>query len=485
MKPNTKPSLKNIKDNLDIGFWEFNLNDNESYWSSAFINNLGYTNEEVTIKVDYFLDHLIHPDDRATFRDNFFALTDNNISFKQTIKILKKSGKYSEFVCKTNADMPIDIGTNSRVVFFLERKNNTDKKLKKNKFYYRETAEMTSTGSWYVDFLKQKSYWDHQTYKILDYPEDYIPSVKESYKYYDEDQQTYAKNLFFKCSLYGEPFDVEIKMKTSKDRVFWAKAIGKPVYNAGKEIVGIRGIFQNIHDIKTKELHLKKTSDIMASQNSRLLNFAHIVSHNLRSHTSNLSLITELINDTNDLYEKIQLLNNIESVSKSLNETIEHLNEVVTIQTNTNLQKTELTFEETLESVKKSIFQIIKTENAQINHDFANVETISYVPAYLESILLNLLTNAIKYKHDDRDPIINFITYKKEGDTYLEVSDNGKGIDMKVFGDKIFGMYNTFHYNKDAKGIGLFLTKNQIETLNGDITVESEVNKGTTFKIKF
>jgi signal transduction histidine kinase len=113
------------------------------------------------------------------------------------------------------------------------------------------------------------------------------------------------------------------------------------------------------------------------------------------------------------------------------------------------------------------------------------VNTINYIPAYLESILLNLITNAIKYKHQDRDPVVEIKSYSIGSKEYLKVADNGRGIDMKLFKDKIFGMYKTFHYNKDAVGIGLFLTKNQVESLDGKITVESEVDKGTTFIIEF
>jgi hypothetical protein len=73
---------------------------------------------------------------------------------------------------------------------------------------------------------------------------------------------------------------------------------------------------------------------------------------------------------------------------------------------------------------------------------------------------------------------------KKEGE-YIELSiiDNGLGIDLKKHKAKLFGMYKTFHHNKDARGIGLFITKNQIESLGGKIEVESEIDKGTTFKI--
>jgi sensor histidine kinase regulating citrate/malate metabolism len=99
-----------------------------------------------------------------------------------------------------------------------------------------------------------------------------------------------------------------------------------------------------------------------------------------------------------------------------------------------------------------------------------------------------MLTNAIKYKHPDRDPIISIKTtldYTNNDSIILEIKDNGCGIDMEKYGEKLFGMYKTFHQNKDAVGIGLFITKNQIESLNGQIIVDSELNIGTTFTIKF
>lgn len=179
------------------------------------------------------------------------------------------------------------------------------------------------------------------------------------------------------------------------------------------------------------------------------------------------------------------MIDNIKDISESLNSTIEHLNEVVTIQTQTHDNKVDVKFNNIIGLVKKAINRIIRETNSTIITDFSQVSSIPYIPAYMESILLNLITNAIKYKHPDRAPIINVKTYSQDNNTFLEVSDNGIGIDLDKFGNKLFGMYKTFHYNKDAVGIGLFITKNQIESLNGQISVESTVNKGTTFKIQF
>ena len=357
----------------------------------------------------------------------------------------------------------------------LKRHNISNNKLEEDNFFYR-------------DFENKKSYWDDITRKILEYPVDFVPSLKMAMSLYAEEHHAYIANTFFECALSGVPFDSEVLMLTANNRKFWAKAIGKPVYNDDKKIIGVRGIFQDIDDIIQKEINLEKASEIVASQNSRLFNFAHIVSHNLRSHSSNLTLIVQLINELDTVEEKLELLDNITHVSESLNTTIEHLNEVVSIQTNSNQLKVEVNFANTLEQVTTSINQIIENNNVTINSDFSKAEIIEYIPAYLDSIFLNLLTNAIKYKHKDRDPVIDISTsrdFTNYDRVVLKISDNGLGIDMDKFGDKLFGMYKTFHYNTDARGIGLFITKNQVESLNGEISATSDVNLGTTFTIKF
>jgi signal transduction histidine kinase len=97
--------------------------------------------------------------------------------------------------------------------------------------------------------------------------------------------------------------------------------------------------------------------------------------------------------------------------------------------------------------------------------------------------LYNLISNAIRYRHPDRKSIINIKWKKENNSNYIEISDNGIGIDLARNRNKIFGMYKTFTSNPDSRGIGLFITRNQIEAMRGRITVDSELNKGTTFKI--
>ena len=131
-----------------------------------------------------------------------------------------------------------------------------------------------------------------------------------------------------------------------------------------------------------------------------------------------------------------------------------------------------------------NVLKFVITENKATVHNKINEKLFLYYNySYFESIIQNLLSNAIKYKHPDRDPVITIDCAYDKQEFKLMISDNGLGIDLDKYGNDIFGLYKTFHHNRDAEGIGLYLIKNQIESFGGEITLESTINEGTTFTI--
>jgi K+-sensing histidine kinase KdpD len=126
---------------------------------------------------------------------------------------------------------------------------------------------------------------------------------------------------------------------------------------------------------------------------------------------------------------------------------------------------------------------IILESQIEITHSIPDNLTVSVIPAYLDSILLNLFTNAIKYKSPERKAVLEIGYEVNEHFTIISFKDNGLGINLNKNEHKIFGMYKTFHGNEDARGIGLFITKNQLEVMNGKIEVESQEGQGSIFKI--
>jgi signal transduction histidine kinase len=101
------------------------------------------------------------------------------------------------------------------------------------------------------------------------------------------------------------------------------------------------------------------------------------------------------------------------------------------------------------------------------------------VPAYLDSILSNLISNSIKYKADHRTPIILIATEENNSDATIIVHDNGIGFDSKLFNHKLFEPFQRFHTHKDGKGLGMFLVKTQVIAMNGTIVLTSEPDVGT------
>jgi PAS domain S-box-containing protein len=248
---------------------------------------------------------------------------------------------------------------------------------------------------------------------------------------------------------------------------------------------GLIGISLDISQLKQKEEELKDLINVTSMQNKKLINFAHIVSHNLRSHSANFSMLLDFLVNEQNGNERENLTKMLVEASDNLLETLENLNEVVAINTNTNLDKKPKVLNETLAKVESNLAAFLKNNNAKVINKIADDVVINVIPAYLESILMNFITNGVKYKEPSRSPVITLSTAKTGKYTVLSIRDNGMGIDLKKYGDKLFGMYKTFHNNKDARGIGLYITKNQIEAMNGKVETKSKVGVGTTFNIYF
>lgn len=248
---------------------------------------------------------------------------------------------------------------------------------------------------------------------------------------------------------------------------------------------GLVGISLDITNIKNKEQELRNLINVTSLQNKKLINFAHIVSHNLRSHSANFSMLLDFLTHEKDEKEKEKIVGMLTNASDNLLETLENLNEVVTLSTNTEAKKEELNLHTKISDIQQNLAGIIKNQKLKIINQVDKKVNINIVPAYLDSILMNFITNGVKYQHPDREPVLSFSTEKVNNYTVLNIEDNGVGIDLKKYGSKLFGMYKTFHNNKDARGIGLYITKNQVESMHGKIEVESKLGKGTKFKIFF
>jgi signal transduction histidine kinase len=237
---------------------------------------------------------------------------------------------------------------------------------------------------------------------------------------------------------------------------------------------------------KEREKEREQLIRELTQNNKDLKQFSYITSHNLRAPLSNLTgllnLIEEIPIEDSELKE---IINGFSKSTHLLNETINDLVKVIIIKDNPSVQKEKLFIKDVFENVFNQLSFLISS-NKPILKINLEVETIFDInKSYLESIFLNLLTNAINYREPSRQLRITIATKVEDNNLFMTFKDNGIGIDLEKNNDKIFGLYQRFHNYPESKGLGLYLVKSQVESMGGTISVDSIVGKGTTFTIVF
>lgn len=230
---------------------------------------------------------------------------------------------------------------------------------------------------------------------------------------------------------------------------------------------------------------LKTMLSLAKEQNERLSSFADIVTHNLRSHSGNLSSLTGFLEDDYSNLKENENFQLLKRAIDNLQETVSHLTQVAKIREIEDSKLEVLNLYDYTEKATYNIIALAQNAEAIIYNHIDDAVYVKGIPAYLDSIILNFLTNAIKYRSEKRKSIIELSSELRNDFVLLKIKDNGLGIDLDKFGDKLFQMYNTFHCNSDAIGIGLFITKNHIESIGGRVEVKSNVDIGTEFTICF
>lgn len=462
--------------NSNFGFWEYNTKTREVTWSKGFYNKLGYEPGDIECSFDYFVDHLLYHEDRKLFL--------NHYSSSIQIRLLTAKNGYRWFELTTGRYDTGPDHVRCGLLTDIHHQKLATLTTTDDEFLYAETSRIAKVGGWQMEVATGLLSFSKEAYDIFELQDQLPLTLEDVIIFFQPDQHQNIEDTFDDAIKHCQSFDLELLFTTAKNKVTWLKCKGVPVIDDYGRCRFVRGIFQEI--VKSKKIDNSQQEKIalLEDQNKRLQNFAYMVSHNLRSYTNSLKSVIDLHQSTQLQSDRDEAFVYIKSISDSLGKTIEQMTEVVKIQTEIAKEKQTVYFEAIFNNTMAGLQLDITNTGAKIEYDFSKCPIIDYIPAYLESIFQNLLTNAIKYRSDERKPVIYCYTYQEDSQIYLVFKDNGKGIDLVRFGDRVFGMYETFHENTDAKGIGLFITRNQVESLGGSIEIESKVNVGTTFTLK-
>ena len=234
------------------------------------------------------------------------------------------------------------------------------------------------------------------------------------------------------------------------------------------------------------ERNLVERNHYLEIVNRRLEQFAYTVSHNLRAPLARILGLTQIIRHEplNDESEKLVTL--IDHSARGLDGSIRDLMDLLVAQKKVNQYVDTINTEELFSDVVTSLSVQVEEANALVYSDFVSTPSVVYSEPVLRSVILNLLTNAIKYRSGQRPPTIR-VSLRPTGEGWhcLSVSDNGLGMDLSETGSQLFQLFARFHTHIDGKGIGLHMIKSLIEEGGGRIEVESALNVGTTFRVHF
>lgn len=221
--------------------------------------------------------------------------------------------------------------------------------------------------------------------------------------------------------------------------------------------------------------------------NNDLDNFVYTASHDLKAPVLNIEglvyVLTKALKE-GKVEKAEKMIEMIQTSILKFKETIQALTEVAKTNKNIDDEVVKVNLRQLLEDIKLSIEDMIEAANADIEADFSKLEEeeIYFSLANMRSLLINLLTNAIKYRSPERKPIIRLSFEKDNNQLIIQISDNGLGI-VKEHQERVFQMFKRMHTQVEGTGIGLYLVKRIVENQGGSISLESEVNQGTTFTL--
>ncbi len=471
------------------GVWDANLEHKTIFFSDKWTQLFGYNAKEISTFAEW--SSKIHPDDIKAAeekRDEYFD--GRSPHYATEIRYRCKDGSYKWILSrglvieKKPDGSPLRfIGTHMDISHLKEAEEELrqTKEMFANSFNYSGSGKalIAPGGKWLqvnnvicelTGYTKEELQELH--YNDITFPEDIgndIPLI----------QKLLAKEI--------PSYSIE-KRYVSKERMVIATVIivslvwdrdGHPKYFVC-DVIDRTAQQRTREELKRKNQELETASASLLNRFNQLEELHHMIAHNLRGPARNIAFLSE----RGGVFPDEEALKMINEASGSLLTNLDMMVEVARIKLDKEIQRDLCNFSEIVARITSQLQGDIYQNNIKVTQKF-DVTAIRYPAIYLESILYNLISNAIKYRREDIEPTIQISSSNVDGRTQLSVKDNGLGIDLSKHGDKVFKLNQVFHHGHDSKGVGLFITKTQIESLGGTIEVKSQPNYGSEFTVTF
>ena len=469
--------------------WDWKIQEDTITWNKGIETIFGYTQEEVGNNSAWWFDK-IHPEDSIKMSVKLYSFIEQKSEKWQDQYRFRCADNTYKYVLDRGFLLKDKKGRAHRMIGAIQditkqKKEEENLKLLETVVTQTKDAVVITKSDSNSETFPNIIYVNNAFCAMTGYKSKKVLS-KPFNPFNTEELDSHEYEKFIAAIAEKRECQIETITKKKNKEEYWVRFSMIPIYNSDNELSHWISIQKDVTEERKQEKEKEQLIRELTQNNKDLKQFSYITSHNLRAPLSNLIGLLNLIEDIpiNDS-ELLEIINGFKKSTHLLNETINDLVKIIVIKDKISIQKENVTINEVVEHVFSQLKFQIEQSKPILKLNFDEADTIYTNKAYLESILINLLTNSIKYKSETKKLKISITIKKTNNSTILKFKDNGIGIDLKRNSEHIFGLYQRFHDYPDSKGLGLYLVKSQIESLGGTIAIESEVNKGTEFTLTF
>ncbi|MEM1135117.1 MAG: PAS domain-containing protein [Bacteroidota bacterium] len=478
--------LESILESTFAGYWDWYIQEDYEYLSPSFKRMFGYEDNELD-NIPNSWQQAIHPEDLKMVMTIYQKHIDSKgiHPYHFEARYFHKNGSIVWIFCQGKVIEWDELGKPVRMVgshIDITHSKQVETKLNLSNEILELTNQLASVGGWRYSIQNQELFWTSVTKQIHQVTSNYKPDILTAIDFY---KQGFSRNriqeVISKAIKKGETFSEELEIITAKRNHVWVRAIGKPHFKDGI-CEYLYGTFQDITVERNKRDKLQEDIDelelLQASENAQMV---YAASHDLKEPLRTIHNYAELLQEdyANCLPAEAQgYLSSLMNSSVRMQNLITGLLGYSRIDNFKN--KTLVDSQKILSETLEDLFTIVTESNAIVTHSVMPVFRANATG--LKQLFLNLISNAIKYRNEEKTLRINIKVEEEKNFWKFSVKDNGIGIAKKHFRD-VFLIFKRLHnrHKYEGAGIGLAICKKIVLHHQGKIWVDSEEDKGSTF----
>lgn len=474
-----------------MGIWEWKVEENELIWNDRMYELYGRERGKDINNFNLWANGL-HPNDKEKALKDLDNALKGLKDFDTYFRVVHPSSKVlyiksNALVIRVNEGRPKRmIGINRDITEYKTKELELHKAKEgseKRASELKESQKIAKIGSWHLNAFTNEVSWTEELYKMYGFdPNLPVPPYTEHMKLFTPDSWEILSRELAKTREKGIPYELELEMVKKDSSKGWMWVKGEAVFDKDKKIIGLRGIAQDITERKEAEERLQRQNEELQRTNHELDNFVYRVSHDLRAPIASSLGLIDLMSSASDVDGMKELLF---MQKKSMLKLDGFIQDILDYSRNTRmeLEASPIDLEELARETYSQLSYIKGAEKIDFSIEVEGGNITYSDKMRLSFIFNNLLSNAIRFYDSNKE--LSYIKLKAAVDVNnvaISLLDNGIGIEEKHM-DRIFDMFYRGTNQRNGSGLGLYIVKESVKKLGGEIKVESNHKVGTTINL--